>query len=349
MKFILLFSLIVFSLSLKTSKTDPSYENAHEIYNFFKEKEWSLNAICGMLGNMHWESDGLQPDINEMGGSGYGLVQWTPGTKLKTWAEERGLDYTTVNTQCQRIQWELENGEQYYKNKCSYKNFKEFSKSNDSIETLTECFMREYERPAESTAHLQERKEYAQLWYNHLSNNSPLVFTYQVRMSDGTLSEEIENDNSFAGTVGKEITDIAIKVNKGKVEYQVHVIGEEDWLPKVSGYDWHDSNNGYAGKGKVIDMIRITHSEMKPYYRVSKVNGEYYDWQYGDLVDKNKNYDGYAGAKDVKIDRIQIVPCKPKDAVNSQLLEDGEFNCIYAYSSKLNYNLLLLFLLFALI
>lgn len=96
-------------------------------------------------------------------------------------------------------------------------------------------------------------------------------------------------------------------------------------------------------------MVRITHSEMKPYYRVSKVNSDYYDWQYGDLVDKNKNYDGYAGAKGVKIDRLQIVPCKPKDVTNLKLLGDDEFKCIYAYSSKLNYNLLLLFLIIALI
>ena len=88
---------------------------------------------------------------------------------------------------------------------------------------------------------------------------------------------------------------------------------------------------------------------MKPYYRVSKINESYYDWQYGDLVDKNKKYDGYAGAKGVKIDRLQIVPCKPKDSINSQLLKADEFNCIYASSYKLYYNLLLLLLVIILI
>ena len=81
MKYLIFFYLIAFSL---TSKTNPSYANAKEIYNFFKSRGWTVNAICGLLGNMHWESDGLQPDINEMGGGGYGLVQWTPGTKLKS-------------------------------------------------------------------------------------------------------------------------------------------------------------------------------------------------------------------------------------------------------------------------
>ena len=69
-----------------------------------------------------------------------------------------------------------------------------------------------------------------------------------------------------------------------------------------------------------------------------------------DILDSiHKKYDGYAGAKGVKIDRLQIVPCKPKDVTNLKLLGDDEFKCIYAYSSKLNYNLLLLFLIIALI
>lgn len=64
---------------------------------------------------MQLESDGVYPDTHEYGGGGgYGLVQWTPASKLKNWASARGLDYRTVNTQFQRLKWELENGEQFY-------------------------------------------------------------------------------------------------------------------------------------------------------------------------------------------------------------------------------------------
>ena len=52
MKYLIFFYLIAFSL---TSKANPSYENAKEIYNFFKSRGWTVNAICGLLGNMHWE------------------------------------------------------------------------------------------------------------------------------------------------------------------------------------------------------------------------------------------------------------------------------------------------------
>lgn len=55
--------------------------NADEIYNLLYG-EWTLTAICGMLGNMHSES-GVNPwcwqnnTVNVH--NGYGLVQFTPG------------------------------------------------------------------------------------------------------------------------------------------------------------------------------------------------------------------------------------------------------------------------------
>ena len=55
---------------------------------------------------------------------------------------------------------------------------------------------------------------------------------------------------------GGRITDIAIKSDKGSLWYQVHVLGG-GWLPKVTGYNWNDHNNGYAGNGKPIDAIRV--------------------------------------------------------------------------------------------
>ena len=313
MKYLIFFYLIAFSL---TSKANPSYENAKEIYNFFKSRGWTVNAICGLLGNMHWESDGLQPDINEMGGGGYGLVQWTPGTKLKSWAEQRGLNYRTVNTQCQRIQYELDNGIQYYKNKCSYKNFKAFSQSNDSPETLTRCFMTDYERPYEPTAHLSDRIKYANFWYNYFTGDEPtpdptpssdVVFTYSVKLSDGRILPEVRNNEDYAGIPGKQITGVAIKVNTGSVKYRVHVKGG-NWLGFVTGYNWNDYNNGYAGNGKPIDLVQIIFSKNsnQPLYRVSPLNKNYYSWQMGSKV--GSGYDGYAGAPGMAIDRLQIKP-----------------------------------------
>ena len=134
-----------------------------------------------------------------------------------------------------------------------------------------------------------------------------LIFTYAVRISTGKILPEVQNDNDYAGKIGYPITDIAIKVNKGSVKYRVHVKGGK-WLGFVTGYNWNDYNNGYAGNGKPIDLVQIIYESNVPKYRVSPINKGYYSWQLGNKV--GGGYDGYAGALGVKIDRIQIAPNK---------------------------------------
>jgi len=149
----------------------PGATVAREVYNFFKEKGWTKNAICGMLGNMEYESDGLVPTRNEYGGGGgYGLLQWTPATKLQNWANENGFDYTTVTAQCQRIQYEFEGHIiQYLERSCGL-SFDAYSKSTESVEYLTGCFAINYENP-DSTAlqnSLATRQSYARKWFDYL-------------------------------------------------------------------------------------------------------------------------------------------------------------------------------------
>ena len=63
------------------------------------------------LGNIEVETDyTLNPDIHAYNGDGgYGLVQWTPGRKLKDWAEQNGLNFKTINIQCRRVIFEYDN------------------------------------------------------------------------------------------------------------------------------------------------------------------------------------------------------------------------------------------------
>ena len=134
---------------------------------------------------------------------------------------------------------------------------------------------------------------------------SSIIFTYAVRTTEGRVLPEVTNTNDYAGKTGVAITDIAIKVNKGTVRYRVHV-KDGNWLGWVSGYNWSDSNNGYAGNGKPIDLVQITASSCTAAYRVSPLNSGYYSWQLGDQT--GGGYDGYAGALGKAIDRFQVYP-----------------------------------------
>lgn len=132
-----------------------------------------------------------------------------------------------------------------------------------------------------------------------------LVFTYQVKVN-GKVLPAVTNLNDYAGIRGSAITDIAIKVNKGSLKYRVHVKGS-GWLPYVTGYNWKDHINGYAGIGRAVDAVQIVLSGVSgqvAQYRVSPINKNYYAWQYN--TQKTNGQDGYAGAIGVAIDRFQV-------------------------------------------
>lgn len=86
---------------------DPS----EEALDFFKSKGWNNVHSAAIVGNLAHESAGLQPDIVEKGGSGYGLAQWTsPDRKrgLFEYAKTKGEKKPSFKTQLEYVQRELE-------------------------------------------------------------------------------------------------------------------------------------------------------------------------------------------------------------------------------------------------
>lgn len=198
--------ILLFTFALPIFCREDSLANAKEIYNFFTARGWTKNAICGLLGNM-WAESGIQADINEKsGGGGYGLVQWTPKSKLTNWASKQGLNYKTVNTQCRRIQWELENNEQYIKKKAYPLTFREYSQSNESVEYLAAAFVVNYERPR--SPNLQKRGQYAREWCEKVTGTTPTGETrYTVQKGDtltkiakrfGTTVKQLQEWNNIS-------------------------------------------------------------------------------------------------------------------------------------------------------
>lgn len=139
--------------------------NALIQYDLFIQNGWTLNAICGMLGNQQAES-GINPNawqnytVNY--NMGYGLVQWTPATKYIDWA---GVNYNSGNRQVERILWEVENEEQWL-NKENM-TFYEFTQSNKTPYELAMIFLRCYERP--SDLNQPQRGTNANYWYEFLN------------------------------------------------------------------------------------------------------------------------------------------------------------------------------------
>lgn len=155
--------------------------NANNIAYYFRQQGWTLNAICAMLGNMQVESylnpaqwqHGLPVEMAS-GETGYGLVQWTKYTKYTDWATSYGIDWkTNFDFQLTRIQWEVENDQQWQSVLWHGMTFREFAQSEDSVYTLTEAFLRAYENPNDPSQSLSIRQTNAAYWYEYFTGHPP--------------------------------------------------------------------------------------------------------------------------------------------------------------------------------
>ncbi|MGY0374259.1 phage tail tip lysozyme [Clostridium sp. JNZ J1-5] len=277
-------------------------DNARYIYSFFRARGWTSNAICGMLGNMQGES-GIIADLDEYGGGGgYGLVQWTPKSNLTNWANANGLDYRTVDTQCRRIQWELENGQQFYATSAYPMNFRQFTQSTSSPTYLAKVFINNYERPANPDQ--PQRGVWAEEWYSFFGgggSTGTINVTYQT-YDDVTRIwlPNVVNTTDYAGIYGHDVDCVYASLSSGNIYYKVHVKGGS-WLAEVA------NRSDYAGiKGQPIDALMVkTDTGKTVHYRVHlRTTGTWLPYVTGyNSADGNN---GYAGIFGQPIDAIQI-------------------------------------------
>lgn len=150
--------------------------NARLIYQFLSARGWTKNAICGVLGNMEVEST-INPGIHEIGGgSGFGLVQWTPGSLYNNWAATHGYASDSLEGQLTFMIYTMEPSCPSL-DKIWYKPFNsayaaygmtysEFIHSNQSVGYLALVFMHCYERPGIRGE--SKRIAAAERWYTFL-------------------------------------------------------------------------------------------------------------------------------------------------------------------------------------
>ena len=152
-------------LSLEEMQTNATY-----IYWYLSSRGWTINAIAGMLGNMQTEATinpGIWQNLAVNVGPAFGLVQWDPFTKYTNWCEANGLDPADMDSALKRIEWELENHEQYYATSAYPETFAEFKVSTKDPYYLGMAFLMNYERPYDQNQ--PARGEQAEYWYTYLS------------------------------------------------------------------------------------------------------------------------------------------------------------------------------------
>lgn len=155
---------------------EEALNNCRVFWSYFKAKGWSLNAVCGILGNAWYEStvnpnrwQGDDPWHQPPDRWGFGLVQWTPYTKIISWLEERvGLNDVSKfgQAECDRIQWEMENNQQWIATSAYPESFRAYSTTTKDPYTCAIEFLANYERPYDPNQ--PERGTKAQELYDYL-------------------------------------------------------------------------------------------------------------------------------------------------------------------------------------
>ena len=144
---------------------------------------YSKQAAAGILGNIQGEAgSSMNPDIDQVGGPGYGIVQWDgsayPLIGSPTWdgreyvqrlmaAAGISTDYTTMEAQIRLLNWCMYNGQ--WIGAVDPTSVEGFKNSTDPKQAAY-AFEKNFERPA--TAH-SERQGYAQAWYDKFKDLKP--------------------------------------------------------------------------------------------------------------------------------------------------------------------------------
>lgn len=153
--------------------------NVDIIAGYFLDKGWTLEAVCGMLGNMEdeglfnpaqWQIGHAIEDPNYPNNTGFGLVQWTPWQKYANWCEANGYDWrNNYDYELDRIQYEMENGLQWEMRAGFDISFQDYVQLTADLDYMTRAFFWCYEYGT----WMESRVTNAYYWWNYLTDNPP--------------------------------------------------------------------------------------------------------------------------------------------------------------------------------
>lgn len=176
--------------------------NALLIYHYFSLQGWTLEAICGLLGN--WSIEGvLNPAQLEYGSTQYPIYDQNTGIALNAyfypdrsdvkglglagWTQapnrvlQESIDTQTAwydgDMQCGLVIYWAQHGDWFPSSTHPQYNYSFYDFWNNtyalSVEELASAFCWEYERPSEQYAHEDWRRNSARQWYEFFNGYIP--------------------------------------------------------------------------------------------------------------------------------------------------------------------------------
>lgn len=173
--------------------------NAEKIWNQLRGSGFSKYAAAGILGNMYAES-GVDPNATEAGGGGgYGLVQWTPKSKLTAYANSVGKSESSLSLQVEFLVKQLKGTTSIFPDTAAYQPLMNAT----SVSEATKVFLDYYERAG--VANLQKRVTAAQGYYDSYKGNSTKKTTSSEQSTTTSGSQGITLQGESAAGVAAQL------------------------------------------------------------------------------------------------------------------------------------------------
>ncbi len=140
---------VEFSSSMLNAPVTDSV-NESKVYNYLVSTQgFSKAAALGIMANIEAESD-FDPDLSELGGDGYGLLQWSfdRKTELKSYLNKNGYAEDSIEGQLKFMMKEL--SDSYYKHILT--KLKSVANSADGAYEAAYYFCKYFEVPADTEA-----------------------------------------------------------------------------------------------------------------------------------------------------------------------------------------------------
>lgn len=194
------------STSGKDSSSDfKPNDNAVKIAKEFAAAGVSKAATAGVLGNLSVEAPGFDPKATN--GSGYGLGQWTPRSKIRTWMDANGLkgtDDSDLDGQVKMLVGTMKSEFQNdpylsrVKGEITVKNNSLYDTWHDATdpETAAVAWMAGYERPSWDARNEDGRKQVAREYYDKGLDGISFDGSKDDSDKDGSSSKCCTNDTS---------------------------------------------------------------------------------------------------------------------------------------------------------
>lgn len=267
--------------------SNEAIENAKLIYQYLGSLGWTLNAVCGLLGNIGKES-GYNPwrwqgdKVGATTGSpwtnkGYGFVQFTPAgnyinSSIAKSADGYAPNFSDKSGNASDAEAQLYcistnfNGGYFINPKYNFPlTWTEFKASTEDAGYLAKAWLHNYERPKDQGTSVENvRAEEAEYWYEILSGETPptptptkLKVTVTISGGSGCASAWAEPNSGLEE--GDEV-ELSYDIESGEEEEDIEFIG---WTVVSGGVKIVD-DAFTMGSQSVIINARFTGKDVPP-------------------------------------------------------------------------------------